>query len=107
MAVVAEPTRPGRRSGPLARHEARIGLLFVLPCFLLFLAFRFGPAVAGVLMSFTDYTLTGGGHFTGTANFRRLWADPLFWQALKVTVLYTVLAVPGTLIASVSLALIT
>ncbi|MGW1695033.1 sugar ABC transporter permease, partial [Streptomyces sp. NPDC002399] len=78
MAVVAEPTRPGRRSGPLARHEARIGLLFVLPCFLLFLAFRFGPAVAGVLMSFTDYSLTGGGSFVGLDNFTRLWDDPLF-----------------------------
>lgn len=69
MAVVAEPTRPGRRSGPQARREARIGLLFVLPCLLLFLAFRFGPGIAGVLMSFTDYTLTGGGRFVGAANF--------------------------------------
>ncbi|MFI5747257.1 carbohydrate ABC transporter permease [Streptomyces sp. NPDC051644] len=107
MAVVAEPTRRGRRSGPQARREARIGLLFVLPCFLLFLAFRFGPGVTGVLMSFTDYSLTGGGSFIGLDNFTRLWDDPLFWQALKVTVLYTALAVPGTLIASVSLALIT
>ncbi|MEO3764763.1 sugar ABC transporter permease [Streptomyces sp. B5E4] len=109
MAVVAEPTRNRRkrRSGPHARREARIGLLFVLPCFLLFLAFRFGPAVAGVLMSFTDYTLTGGGSFIGADNFTRLKDDPLFWDALQVTVIYTVLAVPGTIAVSVGLALLT
>ncbi|MFD7102468.1 carbohydrate ABC transporter permease [Streptomyces celluloflavus] len=107
MAVVAEPGRRGLRSGPQARREARIGLLFVLPCFLLFLAFRFGPGIAGVLMSFTDYSLTGGGHFIGLDNFIRLWHDPLFWSSLKVTVLYTVMAVPGTLLASVALALLT
>ncbi|WP_353940914.1 sugar ABC transporter permease [Streptomyces sp. HUAS MG91] len=107
MTVVADHTRRTERRGPQARREARIGLLFVLPCFLLFLAFRFGPGVAGVLMSFTDYTLTGGGKFIGVDNFTRLWADPLFWKSLKVTVLYTVLAVPGTLIASVALALLT
>ncbi|KRV48166.1 sugar ABC transporter permease [Wenjunlia vitaminophila] len=107
MAVVAEPTRRSRRSGPQARREARIGLLFVLPCFLVFLAFRFGPGVAGVLMSFTDYSLTDGGNFIGLDNFTRLWDDPLFWQALKVTVWYTALAVPGTLAVSIALALLT
>ncbi|MEV0280301.1 sugar ABC transporter permease [Streptomyces sp. NPDC050610] len=107
MAVVAEPGRRGRRSGPQARREARIGLLFVLPCFLLFLAFRFGPGIAGVLMSFTDYSLTGGGRFIGLDNFNRLWHDPLFWKSLKVTVLYTVMAVPGTVAASTALALLT
>lgn len=107
MTTVADPPRRRRRSGPLTRKEARAGLLFVLPCFALFVAFRFGPGIAGVLMSFTDYSLTGGGHFTGLDNFSRLWADPVFWQALKVTVFYVVIAVPGTLVLSTGLALLT
>src|SRR5690606_1049552 len=53
---------PRRRSGGralLQRREARIALLFVLPAFLLFLAFRFGPAIAGVGLSLFDYDISG------------------------------------------------
>ncbi|MFJ6215873.1 carbohydrate ABC transporter permease [Streptomyces sp. NPDC092296] len=108
MAAVAEHPRPQKvRRGPHARREARIGLLFVLPCLVLFLVFRFGPGIAGLLLGFTDYTLGESTHFTGLENFRRLVHDPLFWSSLKVTVLYTVLAVPLTVGASLGLALLT
>ncbi|MFJ4437765.1 carbohydrate ABC transporter permease [Streptomyces sp. NPDC088923] len=109
MSALAERPHPtGRpRRGPHARREARIGLLFVLPALLLFLAFRFGPGIAGLLLGFTDYTLGQDTHFTGLDNFDRLVHDPLFWSALKVTVVYTVMAVPVTIAASLGLALLT
>lgn len=109
MAAVAErTTRPQKnRRGPHARREARIGLLFVLPCFLLFLVFRFGPGVAGLVLGFTDYTIGDTTHFTGLQNFQRMMHDPLFWSSLRVTVVYSVLAVPFTILASLGLALLT
>ncbi|MGW6460986.1 carbohydrate ABC transporter permease [Streptomyces sp. NPDC055078] len=108
MAEVAERPRPPKvRRGPHARREARIGLFFVLPALLVFLAFRFGPAVAGMLLGFTDYTLGSDTSFTGLENFHRLMDDPVFWSALKVTVLYTVMAVPLTIGLSLGLALLT
>ncbi|MFJ4686591.1 carbohydrate ABC transporter permease [Streptomyces sp. NPDC091377] len=108
MAAVAERPRTTEvRRGPHARREARIGLLFVLPALLVFLAFRFGPAAAGLLLGFTDYTLGAGTSFTGLENFQRLMDDPVFWSALKVTVLYTVMAVPVTIGLSLGLALLT
>ncbi|AZS89485.1 sugar ABC transporter permease [Streptomyces griseoviridis] len=108
MAAVAERPRPDRPlGGSLRRKEARIGLLFVLPCLLLFVVFRFGPGVAGLLLAFTDYTPGAVTHLTGLENFRRLWDDPLFWSSLRVTVVYTVLAVPAGVAASLGLALLT
>ena len=41
------PDLPAKHT-PLARTDARIGLLFVLPALALFLVFRFGPALAGL-----------------------------------------------------------
>lgn len=82
----------GRRL--MARREAQIGLLFALPVFLLFLAFRFGPAIAGVGLSLFDYDISGSLEWEGLANFRRMVDDPVFWQSLRVTLLYSVFAVP-------------
>ena len=44
------PDLPAKHT-PLARTDARIGLLFVLPALALFLVFRFGPALAGLALS--------------------------------------------------------
>ena len=88
-------------------HQARTGLLFVLPCVVLFAAFRFGPAIAGAALSFTDFTIGGETSWTGLANFRRLVDDPTFWSAVRVTIVYTVLAVPLSVLASLAMALLT
>lgn len=88
------------------RPETLWGLGFVLPCFLLFLVFRFGPAIVGVLLSFFEYTLGDSPRFTGFDNFVRMFDDPLFWQALKVTVIFTVLYLPLSIAASLGLALL-
>lgn len=89
----------------LARREARIALLFVLPAFLLFLAFRFGPAIAGVALSFFDYDISGDVAWRGLDHFKRLMGDSLFWRALSTTLLYTVFTVPISLTLSTLMAL--
>ena len=89
----------------VSRREARWALLFVLPAFLLFLAFRFGPAFAGVALSLFEYDITGDIAWKGLENFQRLIADSGFWRAMGVTVLYTVLSVPLSLIVSMTLAM--
>jgi multiple sugar transport system permease protein len=74
---------------------------------LLFLVFRFGPAVAGVGLSFFEYSVDAGATFLGFDNFTRLFADDLFWHALRITVIYTVIAVPLSLVTSTGMALLT
>lgn len=89
----------------MARRDARIGLLFVLPAFLLFLVFRFGPAIAGVLLSLFNSSTRSVIAWAGLANFTRLTADPIFWRALSVTLIYVLFAVPISIALSTVLAL--
>lgn len=96
-----------KSAGVLRRRETLVGLAFVLPCMLLFLVFRFGPAVAGIALSFFDYSVDAGATFLGVGNYTRLFDDKLFWAALRVTVIYTVIAVPLSLVASTGMALLT
>ncbi|MDR2998119.1 MAG: sugar ABC transporter permease [Microbacterium sp.] len=106
-AEAATPAARGRRTGKglLSRREARVAFFFVLPAFLLFIAFRFGPSIAGVALSFFQYDISGELDWKGLANFQRMVADPLFWRALGTTVIYTVFAVPISLVLSTLMAL--
>ena len=104
MKTATAPARPRARR-VRARREARIALLFVLPAFLLFLGFRFGPTLAGVALSFFDYSITGEIGWRGLDHFQRLIGDPLFWRALTTTLLYTVFAVPIAIALSLVMAL--
>jgi multiple sugar transport system permease protein len=88
----------------MRRDGSAIALLFVLPYMVLFLAFRIGPAIAGMLLSLTKYRITGQIQWKGLENFQRLFADSLFWNALQVTIVYTLIAVPLTVIVSLAMA---
>ncbi len=109
MTAVAAPSTSRRRAprrGRLQRRNAIIGLGFVLPMFLLFMAFRFGPFLAGLGLSFSQYTLGGGFVWRGLENFQRLIDDPTFWRALGVTIVYTALAVPLMIGVAMAMALL-
>jgi multiple sugar transport system permease protein len=88
----------------LRRNGSGTALLFIAPYLLLFLIFRIGPTVAGMLLSFGEYQLTGAVRGVGLANFQRLFEDDLFWNALRVTAVYTAIAVPLTLVVSLVMA---
>jgi multiple sugar transport system permease protein len=105
-ATARRRTVRGRRPRPSWR-EARTGLLLVLPCFALFVLFRFGPAIAGGLLSFTEYTIGADTEWTGLRNFDRLVHDENFWQAVRITAVYSALAVPGAILAALGMALLT
>jgi multiple sugar transport system permease protein len=105
VSPVLDRRPPGRVARVLARREARVALLFVLPALLLFIVFRFGPTIAGVALSLFDYDITGEIAWRGLDNFQRLVADPLFWRALGTTVIFTVFAVPISLVLSTVMAL--
>jgi multiple sugar transport system permease protein len=105
--MVVLPASRVRRPRRPSWQEARTALLFVLPCLLLFVAFRFGPAIAGAVLGFTDFTIGGETGWIGLENFRRLVDDPTFWAALRVTVVYSALVVPLSILASLGMALLT
>lgn len=94
--------RPRRSS--LARREAWEGYLFISPWIVGFLVFVAGPMIASIALAFTEWNLLSPPRWVGLANFRALFTDPLFWQALKVTAIYAAVAVPLDLFAALLLA---
>jgi multiple sugar transport system permease protein len=87
-------TVPVRRATPHKRahrrSDLRVALLFIAPAAIGFSVFYVVPALRGVWFSFTDQNLVGPGTFIGTANYQEMFADPLFWNALRVTLWYVV-----------------
>jgi multiple sugar transport system permease protein len=72
-------------------RETRAAWLFVAPAAAGLLAFTVVPAVRGLFYSFTDFSVFRPGKFVGPDNYRQLAADPVFWNALWVTLEYVVI----------------
>ncbi|GAA4106969.1 carbohydrate ABC transporter permease [Streptomyces sp. NPDC058961] len=81
------PARGGARS-------RAVRWLPIAPATLLLLLFLAGPIGYCVYIAFTDMQLTGSStvDFVGLANFRRAFADPAFRNAVRLTLVFTVLS---------------
>jgi multiple sugar transport system permease protein len=49
------------------------------------------PTLRGIYLSFTQFNLLTPAEFNGLDNYVRMVQDPVFWNALKVTVYYVVI----------------
>jgi multiple sugar transport system permease protein len=86
--TVAPPT-VRRRSQEVRNLPA--ALVFILPAAVGFIVFFLWPTLRGIWLSFTDSTAFRVGEFVGLENYQRMFADPVFWNAFKVTIWYVVL----------------
>ena len=98
-----------KRSGSVSirQHEERIALLFLSPWLFGFLVFTAFPIVASMFISLTEYPILKSPEFVGIRNYTHMiTGDPLFWQSLKVTTIYTVAIVPLQLVTAYALAIL-
>ncbi|GII28047.1 carbohydrate ABC transporter permease [Planotetraspora mira] len=107
----ATSDRPGRRPRPgFGRRDSIVGWLLIAPALVYFVAFLLYPAVAALYYSFTDWNLRSSPSWVGLANYTDLLFDdvkfPHFWKSVQVSLLYTVVAVPLTLVAALGQALL-
>jgi multiple sugar transport system permease protein len=105
-ATVTRGNTEERRVMSPGLREAIEGYVFIMPWIIGFLAFLLGPMLASLYFSFTKYELATPPIFVGLANYRKLFTDPLFYQSLKVTTIYTAVTVPVGLILSFLVALL-
>jgi multiple sugar transport system permease protein len=84
------PAGGARRPRRVRRTLGRLAPVF--PALALLLVFFAGPLLWSVYTAFTDMALSGSAavHFTGLANFRRMFDDPAFLKSLQLTVLFVV-----------------
>ncbi|WP_112241686.1 carbohydrate ABC transporter permease [Kribbella monticola] len=92
--ATATPTQQqaSRRKAPTGyRDDTRLALLFILPALIGFAVFMIWPTLRGIYLSFTKFNLLTPPKFNGLDNYIRMVQDPVFWNALKVTLYYVVL----------------
>lgn len=88
------------------RREAVNGWLFASPWVIGFCVFLLYPLGASIYFSLCDYSVLRPPIFVGLDNYRNLFADALFWTALKNTAIYAVISFPATVVVSLALALL-
>ncbi len=78
------------RVRPTARTRRRaVGYLFVLPIALFFAVFVAFPFLRSFYLSLTEWSGFTSPRFIGLRNFQSLADDPVFWKALRTTLIYT------------------
>jgi len=98
--TASTPTQPAPTSWlervlPWRRRNLIIAFLFILPALINFTLFRYLPIFSAARASVYNYSLLGGFRgFIGADHYLRLLEDPVFWQAMKVTLLFVVVKVP-------------
>lgn len=96
---------PLRRPG--AGVEAAAGWLLSLPALILMWAMLLGPAIAVILLSFTEWNLGEPEiAWAGLGNYAELWGDRVFWISLRNTAIYVGASVPATVFLGLGAALL-
>ena len=87
--------------------ESRLGWLMASPWIIGFVIFTAGPMIASLWLAGTSWDLLTPPQWVGLANFQTmLWEDELPLHAMRITVLYAVMALPLHLFFGVSLAML-
>ncbi|HEY4387738.1 MAG TPA: sugar ABC transporter permease, partial [Ktedonobacteraceae bacterium] len=92
----------------MQRHIALTGMIFVAPAVIYVLIFNIFPVIYAFYLSFTNYNPLDrqGPQLQGLDNYRAILASDQFWNALRVTTLYTVEVLPSSIILAIGLALL-
>jgi multiple sugar transport system permease protein len=102
---------PARGKAPLsegARAERRLGWMLCAPAVIVMIAVAAFPVGYAIYLSLERYNLEipQAVKFVGLSNYGAVLSSPYWWQALKVTVIVTIISVGVTLVLGMILALV-
>lgn len=103
-AAASSSPRAGRRIARL--KENLVGWAFAGPNLILMAIFLFVPIIWAIQLSTMSTKGFGAGKFIGADNYLRMATDPVFWQSLLNTVIFTLAVVPVDLIGGLGLAVL-
>lgn len=116
MSTVAQPrntsaTAPSARKNVLGNHLTGRRALLMVPAFALMALFMLGPILYSVYLAFTNKAVRGDNaaesSFVGIDNFLEAFGDDRFWNAVVLTLIFTVVsAVIGQNLLGMLLALL-
>ncbi|MCY3834664.1 MAG: sugar ABC transporter permease [Chloroflexi bacterium] len=90
----------------LSFWESLNAWIFVAPWILGFILFTGGPILASLVISFTEWDIVNPPVWAGLGNYELMLRDPLFFQSLKVTTLYALVAVPLQIVVGLFIAIL-
>jgi multiple sugar transport system permease protein len=108
MSTVAEPRAAAPQGrAKLADREGLLAPLFLLPAVIYIVALVGIPLLLALAFAFSDVTV-GDPSFdwVGFRNFDAIFDDPVFWRALRNTVVFTVISMALTIVLAKALAMI-
>ena len=76
------------------KRQMRWGYFFIGPAIIGLFLFNFGPMLFSLGISFTKWDVLTPKEFIGLDNYIKMFHDPLVIQAIKVTLIYTLITVP-------------
>lgn len=89
--------RADQRPGQRARERRRNLWIyaFLLPTFVLYGMYTLYPMVASYWYSLVEWNgFTADQEFVGVANYEKVFADPQFWNSVKVTLVFMLIVAP-------------
>jgi multiple sugar transport system permease protein len=90
----------------LSFEETFWGWALIIPAVLGLLLFRFGPVLASLYFSFTKYEIITPPQWIGLTNYRTLLTDTYWLKSIEVTLYYSVLFIPLSLIVAYTIGLL-
>lgn len=84
----------------LSFEETFWGWAFIIPSVLGLILFRFAPVLASLYFSFTKYDILTAPQWIGLANYRGLMNDTYWQKSIQVTLHYTVLFIPLSILVA-------
>ena len=105
------PMRPCRtgtaQRSRVRRRQTPWIWLFLLPTVVLYGVYTIYPIIASYWYSLVEWNGFGAEkRFVGFSNYRSVFADPLFWNSFKITMIFMLLVVPARVMFSFLLAMV-
>ncbi|WP_043932346.1 carbohydrate ABC transporter permease [Bacillus sp. EB01] len=88
------------------KGETLTAYLFLAPFLIIYGLFMLYPIIKGFIISLNDWVLGLEPTFVGLENYKTMFADKLFWEALWNTVLFVFISTPALIIIGLLLALV-
>ncbi len=88
------------------RRNLRLGLLFISPWLVGFLAFTLYPMLASLYYSFTDFKILDAPRWVGLDNYIQMFRDPLLWKSLTNTLYLALVGTPLAVAVALGIALL-
>lgn len=96
----------GRKRLPAHREERWLKWVFVLPALIIIIGLMFYPLIKAITSSLYAYMFGRATSFVGMSNWTHAFSDSAFLHSIKITLVYSVIAIVIEMVIAVFLAII-